>query len=48
LREALEALARDGLVELGGETLAVTAAGRAFLPRIGLAFDRYLQRAMAA
>jgi oxygen-independent coproporphyrinogen-3 oxidase len=48
LREALEAPARDGLVELGGETLAATAAGRAFLPRIGLAFDRYLQRAMAA
>jgi oxygen-independent coproporphyrinogen III oxidase len=48
LRKALEPLARDGLVELSGRRLAVTGAGRAFLPRIGLAFDRHLRQAKAA
>ena len=42
VREALEPLRSDGLVELDDEHLAVTGLGRAFLRRIGLAFDRYL------
>lgn len=42
VRDALAPLHEDGLVELSDESLAVTEAGRAFLRRIGLAFDRYL------
>jgi oxygen-independent coproporphyrinogen-3 oxidase len=45
---ALASLARDGLIEMSGRHVAVTAAGRALLPRVGLAFDRYLRRALAA
>jgi oxygen-independent coproporphyrinogen-3 oxidase len=45
---ALAPLARDGLLEMSGHHLSVTATGRAMLPRIGLAFDRYLRRALAA
>jgi oxygen-independent coproporphyrinogen-3 oxidase len=45
---ALAPLARDGLIEMSGHHIAVTAAGRALLPRIGLAFDRFLRRALAA
>lgn len=48
VHEALLPLARDGLVQLSGHELAVTPAGRALLPRIALAFDRHLRRALAA
>jgi oxygen-independent coproporphyrinogen III oxidase len=39
---ALVALRDDGLVELNGDGVAVTKTGRAFLRRIGLAFDGHL------
>jgi len=48
VREALLPLAHDGLLELGEERAAATELGRAFLPRIGMAVDRYLRRAQAA
>jgi oxygen-independent coproporphyrinogen-3 oxidase len=48
LRAALEALARDGLLELSERHVAVAGAGRALLPRIGLVFDRHLRQALAA
>ena len=48
VREALLPLAHDGLLELGEDRAAVTELGRAFLPRIGMAVDRYLRRAQAA
>jgi oxygen-independent coproporphyrinogen-3 oxidase len=48
LSAALAPLARDGLIEMSGHQITVTAAGRALLPRIGLALDRYLRRALAA
>jgi len=48
VRNALEPMARDGLLELSDRAMAVTPLGRAFLPRIGLSFDRYLHQAIAA
>ncbi len=39
---ALEPLRDDGLVEIRDGHIAVTETGRAFLRRIGFAFDRYL------
>ncbi len=42
VRAALAPLHADGLVELTGERITVTETGRAFLRRIGFAFDRYL------
>ena len=42
VRAALEPLQQDGLVKLSADAIAVTETGRAFLRRIGLAFDRYL------
>jgi oxygen-independent coproporphyrinogen-3 oxidase len=47
-RGALEQLAADGLIVLSTSDISVTESGRAFLPVIGLAFDRYLRRALAA
>jgi oxygen-independent coproporphyrinogen-3 oxidase len=44
---ALVALRDDGLVQLGDDRVAVTRTGRAFLRRIGLAFDGYLAQADA-
>jgi oxygen-independent coproporphyrinogen-3 oxidase len=38
----LAALRDDGLVELRDDRMAVTMTGRAFLRRVGLAFDQYL------
>ncbi len=38
----LEALADEALLQLSADRIAVTGTGRAFLRRIGLAFDRYL------
>lgn len=46
-RQALEPLRADGLVELTGQRVSVTPIGRAFLRRIGLAFDQYLPAAAA-
>jgi oxygen-independent coproporphyrinogen-3 oxidase len=48
VRSALTELARDGLVELAERSIRVTPLGRAFLPRIGVAFDRHLRQALAA
>lgn len=48
VRSALEPLARDGLVELSEQAIRVTATGRTFLRRIGLAFDRHHAQALAA
>jgi oxygen-independent coproporphyrinogen-3 oxidase len=47
VRGALDLLARDGLIELSAHDMAVKSAGRAFLRRIGLAFDRYHAQALA-
>jgi oxygen-independent coproporphyrinogen III oxidase len=44
VRAALEPLQQDGLVKISAGALAVTETGRAFLRRIGFAFDRYLAR----
>jgi oxygen-independent coproporphyrinogen III oxidase len=41
-RAALEPLRQDGLVGLDGADITVTETGRAFLRRVGLAFDRYV------
>jgi oxygen-independent coproporphyrinogen-3 oxidase len=41
----LEPLARDGLVELSADGVAVTAAGRLFLRNIAAVFDAYLAEA---
>jgi oxygen-independent coproporphyrinogen-3 oxidase len=46
-RAALEPLRADGLVELAGQRVSVTPVGRAFLRRIGLAFDQYALAAAA-
>lgn len=40
-RHALESARQDGLVEMDEDRITVTTTGRAFLRRIGLAFDRY-------
>lgn len=47
VRDELKALARDGIIEMSAQRMTVTALGRAFLPRIGMAFDRYLRAAPA-
>ncbi|HTQ36734.1 MAG TPA: oxygen-independent coproporphyrinogen III oxidase [Steroidobacteraceae bacterium] len=47
VRDALEPLRADGLVEISGERITVTELGRAFLQRIGLALDRYLAQPAA-
>jgi oxygen-independent coproporphyrinogen-3 oxidase len=47
-RQALEPLREDGLVEITGDRVSITPAGRPFLRRIGLAFDQYLARAAGA
>jgi oxygen-independent coproporphyrinogen-3 oxidase len=47
VRAALDPLHADGLVELGTARIAVTETGRAFLRRIGLAFDQYLAQPAA-
>ena len=39
---ALQSLREDGLVEMHDARITVTETGRAFLRRIGLAFDLYL------
>ena len=44
---ALMELQRDGLTTLAGNSIAVTELGRAFLRRIGMAFDQYLQQTPA-
>jgi oxygen-independent coproporphyrinogen-3 oxidase len=44
---ALAPMGDDGLVEISGERITVTETGRAFLRRIGLAFDRYLAQPAA-
>lgn len=46
-RPALEALARDGLIELGDASLRVTERGRPFLRIIAAVFDAYLGRGVA-
>jgi oxygen-independent coproporphyrinogen-3 oxidase len=46
-RPALVALQRDGLIELTADRIRVTTTGRAFLRRIGCAFDRYLAQPSA-
>jgi oxygen-independent coproporphyrinogen III oxidase len=46
--EALQPLVRDGLLALSDGHIAATELGRAFLPRIGIAFDRYLKQLKAA
>jgi oxygen-independent coproporphyrinogen III oxidase len=40
---ALEGLARDGLVEVAGERVAVTPLGRLFVRNVAMVFDEYLQ-----
>jgi oxygen-independent coproporphyrinogen-3 oxidase len=47
VRAALAPLHDDGLVELSDDRITVTEAGRAFLRRIGIAFDRYLAQPAA-
>jgi oxygen-independent coproporphyrinogen-3 oxidase len=42
--KALEAMAADGLVELGDDALRVTPRGRFFLRNICMPFDAYLER----
>ena len=42
VHSALAPMQRDGLVELTAGQIVVNETGRAFLRRIGLAFDRYL------
>jgi oxygen-independent coproporphyrinogen-3 oxidase len=39
----LEALERDGLVELGGDEVRVTPAGRLLVRAVCMVFDRYLR-----
>jgi oxygen-independent coproporphyrinogen-3 oxidase len=46
-RPALEALAQDGLIEIGDSGLRVTERGRPFLRVIAAAFDAYLGRGAA-
>ena len=41
---ALQQLAQDGLLNLTDEHVSVTAAGRGFLRRIGMALDRHLRQ----
>lgn len=48
VRDELQALARDGIIQMSAQRMTVTPLGRAFLPRIGMAFDRYLHQASAA
>jgi oxygen-independent coproporphyrinogen-3 oxidase len=40
--KAMEALARDGLVELDGEAIQITALGWYFVRAVAMVFDRYL------
>ncbi|MDD5542938.1 MAG: oxygen-independent coproporphyrinogen III oxidase [Acidobacteriia bacterium] len=40
----LEELARDGLLELRDNTVAVTLLGRVFIRIVGMAFDKYLRQ----
>ncbi len=42
--KALAPLTQDGLVEVGGGVIRVTALGRLFLRNIAMCFDAYLQR----
>jgi oxygen-independent coproporphyrinogen-3 oxidase len=46
-RAALTALAADGLVELEGARVRVTAAGRPYVRQVAAAFDAYLDRQAA-
>ena len=48
VRDDLQALARDGILLMSAQRVTVTELGRAFLPRIGMAFDRYLRQAPVA
>src|SRR5690606_18168272 len=48
VRAELESFARDGLVEISAQALKVTALGRVFLARIGMALDRRLRESLAA
>ena len=42
-RESLAELERDGLIEIGGGTIVVTARGRVLVHAVCMAFDRYLR-----
>jgi oxygen-independent coproporphyrinogen-3 oxidase len=48
VRDEVETLQQDGLVQIAGGRIAVTETGRAFLRRIGLTFDRHLRQALPA
>lgn len=48
MRQELENLARDGLVQVSDEQVRVTALGRAFLTRIGMTLDLRLRESVAA
>jgi oxygen-independent coproporphyrinogen-3 oxidase len=39
----LDELRADGLVEIGGDEIRVTALGRVFIRNLGMIFDRYLR-----
>jgi oxygen-independent coproporphyrinogen III oxidase len=41
----LEALQRDGLIELTRDTIRVTSIGRIFIRNVGMVFDSYLRKA---
>jgi oxygen-independent coproporphyrinogen-3 oxidase len=45
---ALEALAADGLVELGSDAIRVTPAGRFLVRTVAMTFDRHLREAKSA
>ena len=45
---ALDALSRDGLLTLDGESIHVTERGRALLRTIAMVFDAHLPRTAAA
>ena len=41
-QERLEELEKDGIIEVSGNRLRVTPAGRAFIRNVCAVFDRYL------
>jgi oxygen-independent coproporphyrinogen-3 oxidase len=47
MQRGLEGFARDGLLEMSADQIRVTALGRAFLARIGMALDRRLHESLA-
>ena len=46
--EALAPLAQDGLIEIDGQGIRVTAIGRLFVRNVAMPFDAYLKKQKAA